>query len=412
MHNVLENIRTRLRKRHLLLLAILGVYLALHVVGLSRQEFNGDEASPILLIDRMWDAFRLHDLRFLAYPFLFYSDPYRSFFSGTLLHILGPNRIVLRLPNILFDFITVIVLWLIMEKQRFPVWLNALILLCYTVSGISIIDRGAGGDGFMRLNFFLAAYFLWQAMEQKKLVLFRRSIVTWSLALLTMLDAIVLVPALILSFIRLHAAKHRATLLLTIGVVLFFAVYFSLWLYLPYRAYMSGFQQHYINRGLFYYFTRVNGGVTYNPLESPLALIHYSSLLMLGWFAFAALYQFRVKQFPFLRLMNLSIWIFVTLLRNPSFHIMMFFPVLTLHAAIYTQAFLKRWPRTALGIALFFIAVVIANAGQLFSAYGQAFFPTAPQRGTNDCLAESVKRIYASHHASPLPDACSRQIIE
>jgi hypothetical protein len=82
------------------LLSLCVVFLALHFIGLHTQEFNGDEAAPMLLIDRALDAFRLRDPRFLAYPFLFYSDPFRAILPGFLLHVFGPGRIVLRLPAI------------------------------------------------------------------------------------------------------------------------------------------------------------------------------------------------------------------------------------------------------------------------------------------------------------------------
>ncbi len=413
MYELIEYIRKNARKRHLILAAIILMYLILRFVGLSRQEFNGDEASPLLLIDRMWDAFRLSDMRFLAYPFLFYSDPYRAILSGTLLHFFGPDRVLLRLPNILFGLVATVSLWFIFEKHKVPIWLNTLALLAFTICGIAINDRSAGGDGFMRLNFMLAAYAMWQAYETKNRKIFQHAMLHWSLALLTMLDAIVLIPTIVVTLVHLKVWKHKSALISIIGVIIFFALYFSAWLILPYQAYVSGFQQHYINRGLFYYFTRVDNGISHSLLESPLALVHYSSFGMLAWFLFTAIYQFRVAKYRLLRVIHLSCWFFVILLRYSSFHIIMFMPVLVLHATIFTAEFVRAWPKMTKLVALSLSVVIIANVVQLFSTYRSAFFPkTALAPLNTNCLSESVVRIYLNHDMVPQVDACLRQMIE
>ena len=118
---------------NLLLFLIFVVFLFLHFYGLTKQEFIGDEASPMLLIDRMWDAISLRDIRFLAYPFLFYNEPFRSIFSGTLLHIFGPDRIILRLPSIIFSFFTFGVLIWIFKKEKITIWVIILSIIAYSL---------------------------------------------------------------------------------------------------------------------------------------------------------------------------------------------------------------------------------------------------------------------------------------
>lgn len=129
------------------------IFVLLHLFLLSSQEFIGDEASPMLLVDRMWDAITLPDLRFLAYPFLFYSDPFRSFFSGALLHIFGPDRIILRLPSIIFGISTFWLLVWIFKEEKITNWLMILSIISYSLSTLVINDRSAGGDAQTRFLF-------------------------------------------------------------------------------------------------------------------------------------------------------------------------------------------------------------------------------------------------------------------
>ena len=136
--------------RNVCLVLIFIVFVFLHFYGLSNQVFIGDEASAMLSIDRMWDAIKLKDLRLLAYPFLFYIEPFRAVFSGTLLHFFGPDPVLLRLPGIIFSFLTFWLLVWIFNREKIDSRLVIISMLSFSLSALLINDRNGGADSQMR----------------------------------------------------------------------------------------------------------------------------------------------------------------------------------------------------------------------------------------------------------------------
>lgn len=220
------------------------LFIYLHLHALTGQQFIGDEASPMLLIDRMWDTTTLQDIRFLAYPFLFYMDPFRSFFSGTLLHFFGPNPILLRFPSILFGIATFGFLVWIGKKEKIAPWLIMLAMISYTLSALVINDRSGGGDAQTRFLFLLTGYFILKSLREKTLQTLRWSLVSWTAGMLTMLDMVALVPGLAFAFWKKRKMLDKKIIYLFCSILFLFLGYFVTWALLPYLAYTSGFQEH------------------------------------------------------------------------------------------------------------------------------------------------------------------------
>src|SRR5258708_1341714 len=314
----------RLRWYHYLLICVFLLFLFLHTYRLPTQEFVGDEASPMLYIDRMWDGIFHHDIRFLAYPFLFYNDPFRGVIGGTLLHFFGPDRVLTRLPSIFFAVATFWFLVWVFEKEKVAPWLTVLAMITYAISGLVMNSRIAGGDSQGRFLILLSGYFVWKASEEKNVQKLRWGIWGWLAGMLTMLDAIALFPGIVLATIKLHAIKDKTARRLIVSTFFLLAGYFFLWLLLPYLAYKSGFQQHYLNRGLFYYFSRTSEGTSNDPLKSARALITFTSIPFAIWLVLTFLLSFKMKKFWNLQLITLPTWIVVFLLNRSSFHIIMY----------------------------------------------------------------------------------------
>ena len=365
----------------------------------------------MLDIDRMWDAVSLHDVRFLAYPFLFYIDPYRSIFSGTLLHFFGPNRILLRLPSILFSIGTYWFLVYVFIKEKINPWIIALSLLAFTVSGITINDRSGGGDAQTRFFILVAGYYLWQAFRYTVLRNVQFALLAWTFGLLTMLDAVVLFPALVYAFWKRQGVKHKKTLILAGGIAFLLTCYFTLWIVLPYIAFKDGYQHYLSNRGLFYYFSVAKSGSTRDSFSSINWFIHYTSIFFVLWTGGTAIATFWIKKLRILQLITIPAWIAILLLRDASFHVIMYAGLFLLQAMLVTNYFLEKFPKTKYIIIFFLSAVAIANAYNLFTQYSDVyqFNPhrkTMPHK-TAHCLDESVIRIYQIHHSYPLNKSCT-----
>lgn len=400
-----------MKRQNIFLIIIFGIFLYLHFQSLSQQEFIGDEASPMLLIDRMWDATKLRDIRYLGYPFLFYSDPFRSIFSGTLLNFFGPDKIILRLPSILMGLATFGLLVWILKKEKIAPWLINLAMLSYSVSPIVINDRSGGGDAQTRFLFLLSGYLIWQSMSFPTRNKLRLGLLTWSVGMLTMLDAIALLPGIITVFFKHRSFLDRKMFYLLGSIVLVFFVYFSAWMLLPYLAFLSGFQKEYIGRGLFYYFSRVGEGAARDPFTSIRGLINYTSLPFALWIILTALISFRIKNFFPLLLISIPAWIFVILLNRSSFHIIMFVAFFFLQAVLVTDYLARQYPWTRFLIAPLLISIIFANAANLFTNYFLSFKMPPKQIITlkNECLDEAVIRIYKAHDKKPPMKPCEQK---
>src|SRR3989344_611959 len=141
-------------KKKFSLFLIFIVFAFFHFYRLSTQEFVGDEASPILLVDRAWDILTTKDIKLLAFPFLWYHDPFRAAVAGTLIHLTGMNQVLLRLPGIGFSWgIYWLLVW-IFTKEKIPPVLTILSLLAYSAAATMMDYRLASGDsqgGFLIL---------------------------------------------------------------------------------------------------------------------------------------------------------------------------------------------------------------------------------------------------------------------
>jgi len=391
--------------------SIFVLFLFLLFYHLSIQEFIGDEASPMLNIDRMWDAFSLHDMRFLGFPYLFYYSPYLSIFSGTLLHLFGPNRILLRMPNILFAIATYFLLIYIFIKEKINPWIIVLSLLSYTCSGIIINDRGGAGDAQTRFFILTTGYFTWQSLKHGIQKHMQIALLTWTFGVLTMLDTVVLLPGIAYALWKRKFFQHKKIVYLIICLIIFVACYFALWMLLPYLAFKSGYQHYLSNRGLFYYFSRVNGGSGYDVLSSLIWFTHYTSAYFTIWCLGAVISAFFIKKLRLLQIVTIPAWIFVLLLKNSSFHIVMYTALFLLEAVIVTNYVMEKFPKTKYLIIVILCVITFANGYHLFTQYSDVyqFIPHAKvvKKQSKNCLDASVIQIYKRHHTPPLNLSCN-----
>jgi len=389
--------------QNVLLIIIIALSIFLHFHGLSAQEFLGDDAAPMLLMDRMWDSVPLKDPRFLAYPFLFYNEPFRSIFSGTLLHFFGPDRIVLRLPSIIFGLLTLYLLIRIFKKEGVTPWLIILSIASYSLSPLIINDRSGGGDAQTRFLFLFTGYLLWQADKHSSIRDLRLSLIAWSIGMITMLDTIVILPVMIAIFWRKKSIIDKKMLYQIFATILFFVIFFSSWLILPYLAYKSGFQNYYDNRGLFYYFSRAGKSGSEISFDSIKALVSNTSILFALWITGAFLFAFKVKKFLLISLMGASAWIAVIFLNHSSSHVVMYVGLFFFQTVLVTDYALKRFPAIRLPLIILLICIIATNSLNLFTNYFTQKI---------DCLPTSVFRIYKAHGRNPSQRPCESSAIK
>lgn len=328
----------------------------------------GDEASPMILIERMWDGIRDRDVRFLAYPFLFYQDPFRAPLSGTLLHFFGPDRILLRLPNIIFDVATLLLLIFLMIKNNFAKPLQIFLLASYITGSHLFIARLAGGDAQFRFFFLWSGSLLYQTHQKPTARTYLAALISGAVALLTMLNALALVPFGLFVLIRTKLYHHRTVLFSTILLSLFFIFYFAVWILLPFYAYKSGFQDRYTDRGLWYYFTRVSESQT-DYLKSYRALESYSSLPFALLLILTIPAAFLTRDERTMLILTLPAWISVFALSRPSLHIVMFIPLFFWHTSVVLSKIWKRDQIVRICIMCVLILCVFTNTQRTLGGY-------------------------------------------
>ena len=388
------------------LLVILLYFIFMHFYRLPQQEFLGDEASPMYSIDRMWSGVIHGDIRFLAFPYLFYLDPYRSIFSGTLLHFFGPDRVLLRIPGILFGVATVLFMAWAALKEKIPKTLIVLSLLAYSVSGMSVNDRSGGGDALARFLILCSFYFLWKG---KSLGFF-----SWAAGMLTMLDTTVLLPGVIYTIIKHKFLKEKKKLLIVGGITLFLAVYFFIWILFPYLAFKYGFQHYLSNRGLFYYFSRVSESKPYY-FTGFTYLFTYMSAPAAIWLLVTYGATFFVKKLRPIQIYTSFAWIIIFALSRPSSHILMYAALFFFQAVLVTGYFIQKYPKFKL-LTLFFILVLsyfnLTTFNKKYSVFFNLQYQNKSEKKGTICLSESVIRIYKEHNKKPLDPYCHYPLLQ
>lgn len=397
----------------LLLVLIIFLSLFLHLYGLSNQEFTGDDASPMLSIDRMWDSISLKDIRFLAYPFLFYNEPYRAIFSGTILHFFGPDRITLRLPSIIFGISTLILLIWIFKKEKITPWLTIFSIASYSISAIIINNRSGGGDAQTRFLLLLAGYFIWQAKGGKYVRNFRFALIAWTIGMFTMLNAIALLPAIILVILKNKLLTNKKILPLIVLISILFCLYFAAWLALPYLAFKFGFQNHLDDRGLFYYFSRIREGIMGTPFTGIEQLIDYTSLPFTIWILVTSILAFKIKKFGLIQFISLSALAAVIVLNRSGYHIIKYAAFFLFSSVMVTDYFIKKYRLLKIFVfALVFLSLIM-NGINLFTNYFsvQKSTPYLEFQDKLTCLDMAVFRIYKEHNITSPKKLCERAAI-
>lgn len=365
------------------------IFVFWHFYRLNSQEFVGDEASVMLTIDRAWSAFKLKDFRFLAYPFLFYIEPLRGIFSGTLLHFFGPDKIILRLPSILFNLGAFWLLVFICKKERISKTISFLGLAAYISTAIVMPARLAFELGRSNFLILLTGYLIYSGSLSRSLWSFLASF-------LTVINTAVFIPSYLLIAKKLKRLKNLKLIILII------AVYLVLWLFLPYLAYRSGFQAHFINRGLFYFLSRTKEGISGDPFKSFRALNYYSSFLFTFLVFSSFIFSWFIKKLRRFQIVAAPTWLALLLLSRPSFHILVHIGLLFLQLIFVLDWFWKKYSRSRLIITALLLLTIIFNfygfytnflAGNLNpnSEFSIGRLDIPPLNNSSD---EAVKRIY------------------
>jgi hypothetical protein len=358
----------------------------------------------------MWDAFRFHDIRFLAYPFLFYHDPFRALFSGTILHFFGPSRLLVRLPSIFFSLMTYWFLVYIMKKEKVPSLISFPTLAAFILSGITMNGRLAGGDAQTRFFILSAGYWLLQSWRSYSLRSFFFACISICVGIFTMLNTIVFLPAFLAVFVLKKYYKNIWMRIFVFSTAILFILYFFVWAYLPIQAYKSGFQNFWDNRGLWYYIGRVGEGTSGDPLKSIRALSFYTSFFCMTWILCTALYLPVKKNFRFLALLVYPALFSVLFLNRPSFHILMYFGVLFLCSILIMNWAWKHVPNTHVFLLAIVALVLLGNEYQLLIEFLSTHSLEHNEfivghlnvsRPLPD-LDEAVVRIYSDHGQKPL----------
>jgi len=154
-----------------------------------------------------------------------------------------------------------------------------------------------------------------------------------------------------------------------LGVGLILGVYCGLWLVLPYLAYRFGWQEHFINRGLFYFLGRAGEGVAADPVKSLRALAHYSSLGFMLWTLAAFCLSWFVKQLKSLQPILLPSWLAMIGLSRPSLHILLIYGLIFFQGVMAANWLWGKWPKWRSLIVLGMLFIIAANSWQLYAKF-------------------------------------------
>ena len=320
-----------------------------HFYRLNQQEFVGDEASPILLVDRAWEAIKFRDIKLAAFPFLWYHDPFRAVFAGSLIQLTGTDKIWLRLPGIFFSLAIYWLLVWIFKQEKISAAVTVLSLLAYSSAAVFLDYRLASGDSQGVFLILLAGYLIYKNS-------FRQAPWVLLAACLTMLDAVILIPVLV----------WKSKLRYWIRPGLIFVAYLFIWLALPYLAYRFGYQPWYENRGLWYYLSRVGEGVSVNPWLSLKALFHYSSYPFAVWLILSFVLSWFSRRLRRFQLITTPAWLAVFLLNRSSSHILMYVGLFFLQAVLVGQWLWQKNFLSKIIVSLILVLVSYFNGQQLY----------------------------------------------
>lgn len=367
------------------------IFVFWHFYRLSSQEFVGDEASVMLAIDRAWDAFSLKDFRFLAYPFLFYIEPLRGIFSGTFLHFFGPDKIILRLPSIFFNLSTFWLLIFIFKKEGISKTISFLGLTAYVSSAIVMPTRLAFELGRSNFLILLTGYLIYSGSLSRSLWSFLASF-------LTVINTAVFIPSYLLIAKKLKPLKNLKFIILII------AVYLILWIILPYLAYKFGFQAHFINRGLFYFLSRTEEGISVDLFKSFRALNYYSSFMFTGLIFSSFIFSWFIKKLSLFQIVAAPTWLALLLLSRPSFHILVHIGLLFLQLIFVLDWFWKKYSHSHLVITALLLLTIFGNLYSFYANFLANNLNPNPEfrigrldiPPLNNSSDEAVKRIYQS----------------
>jgi len=341
----------------------------LHFYRLNSQEFVGDEASPILLIDKAWDFIKTRDVKLLAFPFIWYHEPFRAVFSGSLIHLVGVNKIFLRLPGILFSLSTYWLLVWIFIKEKFPELLTVLSLFTFSSLAVLMDYRLASGDSRAVFLILFTAYLIYQSLINKNSKILNNALWLFLFAFLTMLDSVILIIPLALAVYFSQALKSKSFKKTLFKVSSIITIYLILWSVLPFLAYKLDFQPWYENRGFFYYLSRIGEGTAADPWLGFKALLHYSSHPFVIWLIISFIFSWFSKPLRLLSWIITPAWLAILLLNRSSSHVLIYLGIFFLQAVMFTRFLWEKYKKTRIIIFISLLLITFFNFKHFYNHF-------------------------------------------
>jgi hypothetical protein len=265
--------------------------------------------------------------------------------------------------------------------------------------------RLAGGDAQTRFLITATGILLYECISTKSSKYCTLAVGLWTCGVLTMLNTIVLFPGLFVATLRSRAYRQRSFRITAFCLAICMVLYFFLWAYIPIEAYKHGYQNVYGNRGLWYYFSRVQEGTSHDPLKSLRALEAYTSPSFAIGICIALLLIPLTKRPTSLALLLYPAMISVFLLNRSSFHVLMYSGLFLYGTLLILQDLYERWNVPKILLNTIFLVVVIQNIAVLFNdfllnrEYPTGEFTVGHINVTRsfDKTDEAVRRIYVEH---------------
>ena len=326
-------------------------------------ELRGDEAAPYLsLIPFMQEALRGH-----FFPtFLVYFHEPLQLIGQIPVALFGVSEFWARVPNIIGGCLTIVVLYKIGRQLFGDKSIYTIILLAlYSVSGFFLLFRLVLGIGIY--SFFITLFVYYLIKER-----FSNAFVSLFLATFIFLDGVFLIPGIILLIISSDKPKHSKLLR-------YFMIYLSatmavlaLWFITVYAA--SALSGSFDWRTLAPYriFHRGTSLSFFSWINNFEVIMQYNNL----WYSiliivFLSISAFNAKMRP-IWFLFLGPFIFFNLVKTPTVHLYMFYPLAIILVTGGVHFILSKLPSVKMpAVALLFVILffnlkfVIAQANYL-----------------------------------------------
>lgn len=380
-------------------------------------ELRGDEAAPYLsLIPFMQEALRGH----LFPTFLVYFHEPLQLIGQIPVALFGLSEFWARMPNIIGGCLTIVVLYKIGRHLFGDKSIYTLILLTlYSVSGFFLLFRLVLGIGIF--SFFITLFMYYLIKER-----FVKAFVSLFLATFVFLDAIFLIPGIILLIFASNKPKHSNLFRnLTIYISVVIAV-LTIWFITVFLA--SALSGSFDWRSLAPYriFHRGSSLSFFSWINNFEVIMQYNTL----WYSivivtFLSISVFNAKMRP-IWFLFLGPFIFFNLVKTPTVHLYLFYPLALILITGGIHLIIKKLPQVKIPIlALLFIVLVsnlkfvIAEANNLKhdgSKIASSYFQKTNQNNCSPVYTNidgyKFRLYYNSPYTGSLKSNFSRAVVE